>query len=220
MDANWGNPLHLIEAKLYRPQAGADLIVRPQLLARLDAGLAAGQRYKLILVSAPAGFGKTTLVSQWLDGCGLPVAWVALDEEDNHLPRLLRYVCAAVRRCRPGACPTLQGLLATIHMPRLEDLADLLVEELGALPDELILVLDDYHRIHAHEVHQLLRQLLRYLPPRLHLVILTRTDPPLLGRLRAAGQITEIRVDDLRFGAAETRRYLAGLHRASGRTKN
>ena len=211
MDANWGNPLHLIEAKLYRPQVGTDLIVRPQLLARLDAGLAAGQRFKLILVSAPAGFGKTTLVSQWLDGCGLPLAWVALDEEDNHLPRLLRYVCAAVRRCRPGACPTLQGLLATVHMPRLEDLADLLVEELSALPDEWILVLDDYHRIHAHEVHQLLRHLLRYLPPRLHLVILTRTDPPLLGRLRAAGQITEIRVDDLRFGAAETRRYLAGF---------
>ena len=140
-----------------------------------------GRGHKLILVSAPAGFGKTTLVSQWLDGCGLPVAWVTLDEEDNHLPRLLRYVCAAVRRCRPGACPTLQGLLATIHLPRPEDVADLLVEELSALPDELILVLDDYHRIHAQEVHQLLRHLLRYLPPRLHLVILTRTDPPLLG---------------------------------------
>ena len=194
-----------VQTKLYRPQPNTSIIQRPHLLARLDRGL----RHKLILVSAPPGFGKTTLVSQWLAGDDLPAAWLSLDENDNHLPQFLRYVCAAIRRCVPEACATLQDLLTHVNLLNVDYLADLLVEELNALPTELILVLDDYHCIRASEVHQVMRHLLRYLPPRLHLVILTRSDPPLLlGRLRIGRQITEIRAADLRFGLAETGLFL------------
>jgi LuxR family maltose regulon positive regulatory protein len=196
---------HLIQTKLHRPQVNVALLERPHLLTRLDDGL----NHKLILVSAPPGFGKTTLVSQWLAGCDRPFIWLSLDEGDNQLPQFLRYLCAAVRQAIPEACTTLQALLNTATLPSLDYLADLLVEELNALPTELILVLDDYHHIRASDVHHLLRQLLRYHPPRLHLVILTRSDPPLyLGRLRLGQHITEIRAADLRFAVAETRRFL------------
>ncbi|MCB9097930.1 MAG: hypothetical protein H6632_00205 [Anaerolineales bacterium] len=198
-------PLPLVQTKLYRPLVNADLIQRPHLLARLDDGL----RHKLSLVSAPPGFGKTTLAAQWLAGCRQPIAWVSLDERDNPLPQFLRYVCAAVRRAVPEACDTLHHLLTTATLPDVDYLADLLVEELNALPEPLILALDDYHHIRSSEVHQVLRTLLHYRPPRLHLVILTRSDPPLfLGRLRMARQITEIRAADLRFALTETRPFL------------
>ena len=197
--------LPLVQTKLYRPQANVDLIQRPHLLARLDDGL----RHNLILVSAPAGFGKTTLAAQWLAGRGQPVAWVSLDEGDNQLPHFLRYVCAAVRRAVPEACDALHHLLTAATLPDVDYLADLLVEELNTLPVASILVLDDYHHIRSSEVHHVLRHLLHYRPPRLHLVILTRSDPPLfLGRLRMSRQITEIRAADLRFALAETRQML------------
>jgi LuxR family transcriptional regulator, maltose regulon positive regulatory protein len=195
----------LIQTKLYRPQVNADLIDRPHLLVRLDAGL----NHKLILMSAPPGFGKTTLVSQWLAACQQPTAWLSLDENDNHLPQFLRYVCAAICRRVPEACNTLQSVVAAVNLPGMDDLVDLLIEELNALPGTLILVLDDYHRIHSRDVHESMRRLLRYLPPQLHLVILTRADPPLnLGRLRLGQHITEIRAADLQFTLAETHRFL------------
>lgn len=198
-------PFQLIQTKLYRPQTGANLVPRPHLLARLTEGL----QHHLILISAPPGFGKTTLAGQWLTGCDRPSTWLSLDEGDNDLPQFLRYVCAAVCRAYPQACAVLQDLLSTVNLPGPDYLADLLVEELNALPAELILVLDDYHRIRASDVHHLLRHLLRYRPPRLHLVILTRSDPPLfLGRLRVSRQITEIRAADLRFALTETRLLL------------
>lgn len=114
-----------------------------------------------------------------------------------------------MRTCVPDACPTTQSLLAAAQLPPRDYLADSLVGELAALATELILVLDDYHVIRASEVHEFMRQLLRYLPPSLHLVILTRKDPPLsLGRLRVEGQITELRAADLRFALTETRSFL------------
>ena len=197
--------MHLISAKLYRPQTRANLIERPHLLARLDDGL----NQELILISAPPGFGKSTLAGQWLAGCGLPVAWVSLDEADNDLARFLSYICAAVSRAIPDSCAALQALLATAQLPAVERLADLLVEELHALPVASILVLNDYHNIRAAEVQQIMRQILRYRPPRLHTMILTRTDPPLyLGQLRAHHQITEIRAANLAFDLAETGQFL------------
>jgi LuxR family transcriptional regulator, maltose regulon positive regulatory protein len=198
-------PTLLLTTKLYCPPADANWVARPKLLACLQDGL----RTKLTLISAPPGFGKTTLTSQWLAGCSLPSAWLSLDEGDNDLIQFLRYLVAAVRTCTPAACPTTQSLLAATNLPGVDYLADVLVSELTTLTEPMILALDDFHAIRASEVHQVMRHLLRYRPPALHLVILTRTDPPLhLGRLRAAQQITEIRAGDLRFAVDETRRFL------------
>jgi LuxR family maltose regulon positive regulatory protein len=195
----------LIHAKLYRPQASTHFIDRPHLLERLDEGL----NHKLILVSAPPGFGKTTLASQWLAHDKLPNTWLSLDEGDNQLSQFLRYVCAAVRRRVPEACTTLQNVLTAVQLPEVDELADLLVAELSALSMALSLVLDDYHRIRSRGVHVIMRHLLRYLPAGLHLVILTRSDPPLhLQRLRLGQQLTEIRATDLCFTLAETRHFL------------
>lgn len=212
-------PTLLLTTKLYRPRADDNWVARPALLARLNAGL----RHKLTLVSAPPGFGKSTLVSQWLDHVGLHAAsakqkvdvhqqkscWLSLDEGDNQLVQFLRYLIVAIRTCEPEACPTTQSLLGAAQLPGVDYLADILVSELSVLAAELVLVLDDYHLIRANEVHQVLRHLLRYLPPRLHLVILSRSDPPLhLGRLRIEQQITELRAGDLRFAVEETRCFL------------
>ena len=226
-------PTLFLQTKLYRPPHRGNRCHAPQLLARLNPGLARG--HKLTLVVAPAGFGKTTLVSQWLNDFGLRImptsrsddfrlkaehanpkskignpkcCWLSLDESDNDLAQFLRYLIATVRTCVPEACPTMQSLLAATELPGVDYLADLLVGELSALPAALVLVLDDYHCIRSVAVHQVMRQLLRYLPPALHLVILTRTDPPLhLGRLRMEQQLTELRASDLRFAPEETRRF-------------
>jgi len=199
--------------KLYRPRTDVGWIARPTLLARLDAGL----HHKLILLTAPPGFGKSTLVSQWLDqldaiGEDAPIqsCWLSLDEGDNQLTQFLHYIIAAIQRCEPTACPKSQRLLSAAQLPSSAYLSDLLVRELSDLTTELVLVLDDYHLIQSEEVHQVMRQLLRYRPALLHLVILSRIDPPLyLGRLRIEQQITELRSGDLRFAVAETRQFLA-----------
>lgn len=212
-------PTLLLTTKLYRPRADLNWVARPVLFARLDAGLTR----KLTLLSAPPGFGKSTLVSQWLDYLGADkppdssgsaikiqkFCWLSLDQGDNELVQFLRYLIAAVRTCEPTACPTTQSLLGTAQLPSVDYLADVVVSELTMLTVELVLVLDDYHRIRSDAVHQVMRHLLRYLPPRLHLVILSRTDPPLhLGRLRIEQQLTELRASDLRFAVAETRQFL------------
>lgn len=212
-------PTLLLTTKLYRPPPDAAWVVRPALLARLTQGLT----HKLILLSAPPGFGKSTLVSQWLDNLGLNRAhdkpnpkiknlkscWLSLDAGDNQLVQFLRYLIAAVRTCEPAACPTTQSLLGAAHLSGVDYLADVVVSELSRLSVELFLVLDDYHLIRSNEVHQIMRHLLRYLPSRLHVVILSRTDPPLgLGRLRIEQQITELRAADLRLEVAETRHFL------------
>jgi LuxR family maltose regulon positive regulatory protein len=219
-------PTLLLTTKLYRPRVDVNWPPRPTLLACLDAGLT----HKLILLSAPPGFGKSTLVSQWLDNLGLGIldfglngahdhpksnirhlksCWLSLDEGDNQLVQFLRYLIAAVRTCEPAACPNTQSLLGAPQLPGVGYLADILVSELNTLPVELVLVLDDYHLIRSDEVHGVMRHLLRYRPEQLHLVILSRSDPPLhLGRLRIEQQITELRAGDLRFAVEETRQFL------------
>ena len=207
----------LLTTKLYRPPIDCNWIARPALFTRLNNGLTR----KLTLVSAPPGFGKSTLISQWLarfDSDALSASpacqiskscWLSLDEGDNHLAHFLRYLIASVQRCEPTACPTTQSLLTASQLPSVDYLADVVVSELSSLADELILVLDDYHVIHTDEVHQLMRYLIQYMPPRLHLTILSRTDPPLhLARLRISQQISELRAADLRFTAAETRQFM------------
>ncbi|MEZ4868664.1 MAG: LuxR C-terminal-related transcriptional regulator [Caldilineaceae bacterium] len=132
-----------------------------------------------------------------------------LDEGDNQLAQFLRYLIVAVRTCEPTACSTTLSLLGAAQLPDVDYFADVVVSELSRLTVELVLVLDDYHLIRSGEVHKILRHLLRYMPPQLHLVIISRTDPPLhLGRLRIEQQITELRAADLRFGKAETRQFM------------
>lgn len=210
-------PTLLLTTKLYRPRVDEQWVRRPTLLARLNAGV----MQKLILLSAPPGFGKSTLISYWLTQLGAHGApdrpkskiqcscWLSLDEGDNQLAQFLRYLLMAVRTCAPAACPTTQSLLGAAQLPSVDELATAVVSELSALTVELVIVLDDYHLIRSDEVHQVMRHLLRYMPPHLHLVILSRTDPPLhLGRLRIEQQITELRASDLRFAVAETRQFL------------
>ncbi len=261
----------ILATKLYVPPPRPGAVLRPRLIERLDAGLAAG--HKLTLVSAPAGFGKTTLISEWVAREGgatpplpagggtpplpagggtpplpaggatpplpaggatpplpagggtpplpaggatppLPVAWLSLDAGDNDLARFLTYLIAALQtvgaEIGAGVLPALQAP----QPPPIEPLLTTLLNELVAVRQEFILVLDDYHLVEAQAVDQVLAFLLEHLPPQMHVVIATREDPNLpLARLRARGQLTELRAADLRFTPAEAAEF---LNRAMG----
>ena len=183
----------------------ADLIHRPSLKERLDSGW----DRPLILVAAPAGFGKSTLLSAWLEACDCPNAWLSLDEHDNDLGVFLAYFLGAVRTIFPNALTATQALLSGVNLPPLTVIARSLLNELDALERDFVLVLDDYHLISEQSVHDLLSALLQHPPHRMHLVIATRQDPPLpLRLLRARAQVTEIRGHDLRFSAPEIAQFM------------
>jgi LuxR family maltose regulon positive regulatory protein len=197
----------LLTTKLYIPPARAGLVPRPRLLQRLDEGLAAG--HKLTLISAPAGAGKTTLVSAWAAGCGRPAAWLSLDEGDNDPLRFLIYLTAALQTVAGPVGEGLWGLLQSPQPPPLEALLTALLNETAALPEPMLLVLDDYHCLDSNAVDQAVSFLLEHLPPSLHLVIATREDPQLpLHRLRARGQLSEVRAADLSFTLPEADGFL------------
>ena len=208
----------LLTTKLYAPPPRSDLIHRPRLVAQLDAGLP--QQRKLTLVSAPAGFGKTTLLGAWIAESERPAAWLSLESADNDPLRFWRYVVAALQtlpsfsEAEVGA--TIPATLASPQPPPIEVLLTDLLNEIAATPEPFLLVLDDYHVIHESAIHDGLAFLLEHLPPTLHLVIATRADPPLpLARLRGRRQLTELRARDLRFTPEETTaffRRMAGLN--------
>jgi LuxR family maltose regulon positive regulatory protein len=182
------------------------VVVRPRLTARLHAGL----HHKLTLLSAPAGFGKTTLLSQWLAGCERPAAWLSLDERDRDPARFLTYLVAAVQTIAPHVGAGLLGVLQSPQPPPPEALLTRLLNDLAALSDPLVLVVDDYHLLNAPTVDQALTFLLDHLPPQLHLVLATREDPLLpLARWRAGDHLTELRVADLRFTPDEAAAFLS-----------
>ena len=163
-------------------------------------------------MSAPAGFGKTTLVSEWVAGCGKPVAWLSLDEGDKDLSRFLVYLVAALQGVAPNLGAGALRALESPQPPSTEALLTVLLNEITAVPDSFVLVLDDYHMIDARAVDQALAFLLEHLPPQMHLVITTREDPKLpLARLRARGQMTELRAADLRFTISEAAEFLEGV---------
>ena len=177
----------------------------------LDRGLPG----PLTLVSSAAGFGKTTLVSAWIDslsardGPATPTAWLSLDETDSDLELFLRYFVAAIRMVFPAACGETLTLLEAPHAPDQVLLLVTLSNELEQLPARLVLVLDDYHAIRGEAVPDFLSELIRHWPQRLHLVLISRSDPPLpLAHLRATGQITIIRTRDMRFTPQETAAFL------------
>jgi LuxR family transcriptional regulator, maltose regulon positive regulatory protein len=183
----------------------------------MNEGLPSGRR--LTLISASAGFGKTTLVSEWVAGCGRPVAWLSLDEGDNDPTRFLTYLVAALQTAalQTNAANIGAGVLDALQSPQpppIESILTTLINEIAAIPDHFVLILDDYHVIDAKPIDQALTFLLEHLPPQMHLVIATREDPSLpLARLRVRGQLTELRAADLRFTPAEAAEF---LNRAMG----
>ncbi|MEO8395161.1 MAG: helix-turn-helix transcriptional regulator, partial [Chloroflexota bacterium] len=180
------------------------MVIRPRLTDRLNEGL----HRKLTLVSAPAGFGKTILVSQWLADCDRPVAWLSLDEGDNDVTRFLAYLVAALQRIEAKIGASALGLLQS-PQPPIEPILTALLNEITTLPDAFVLVLDDYHVIDATPVDEALTFLLEHLPAQMHLVITTREDPQLpLARLRVRSQLTELRAADLRFTPSEAAEFL------------
>jgi LuxR family maltose regulon positive regulatory protein len=190
----------IIETKLHRPPVPTDLVPRQRLTDWLNQRL---QR-PLTLVSAPAGYGKSTLISRWLESLDCPTAWVSLDEHDNDPAVFLAYFIAAIRRLFPQALTKTQVFLKSPELPETRYLASSLINELNAIQGEYVLVLDDYHQIHTQEIHDFVNEVLLHPPPGFHLVIGTRTEPPLsLMNLRVRSQMTEIRTQDLRFKVDE-----------------
>jgi LuxR family transcriptional regulator, maltose regulon positive regulatory protein len=189
----------LLATKLRVPRS-RDVLARPRLLELLDE---AADR-ELLLVSAPAGFGKSTLLAEWARGGGRAVGWLSLDPDDNDPARLWRYLLAALEQVRPGLEERVLPLLHDPGRPALDALVTAVVNELAAAPRELTVVLDDYHVIESRPIHQSLALLLERLPPGVHVVIAGRGDPPLpLARMRARGQLAELRAEDLRFTQEE-----------------
>jgi LuxR family maltose regulon positive regulatory protein len=163
----------------------------------------------LTFICAPAGFGKTVLVSEWLSRLERSASWLSLDQGDDDLVGFLTYVLAALQRIDAGLGQTTQALLQASPLPTVEALLTPLINEITALDTPFVLVLDDYHVITFPKVHEAMTFVLENMPPQVHLVIATRQDPRLpLGRLRAQGQMTEIRAGDLRFTQEEASAFL------------
>jgi LuxR family maltose regulon positive regulatory protein len=216
----------IIRTKLQRPRLPEDLICRPRLISKLNRGL----DRKLTLISAQAGAGKSTLLAQWLadEQHKTPSAWLSLDEHDNDLIVFLSYLCEAVRTVYPAACAEALELLRAPQTPSVRAISAMLVNGLNDLvgrvdgPDNggppqkgvgshtaLILALDDYQNITKPEIHEVLSSFIAYLPQGVHLVLASRTDPPLkLGRLRARREMTEVRSTDLRLTSEEVQAFL------------
>jgi LuxR family maltose regulon positive regulatory protein len=211
----------ILKTKLYIPPLRSVVVRRPRLVACLDAAL----QYKLTLISAPAGFGKTTLLSEWVHARDFPVAWISLDEGDNDPERFTRYLIAALQEIAPEVGREALEALHAAQLPlpgyaervppdgeseleRLPPWLEMalvgLINELDALSETFVLVLDDYHLITAPHVHEALRFYLHHQPSHAHLVVSSRADPPLaLSRLRGRGQLNELRAADLRFTQEE-----------------
>ncbi|HSL46261.1 MAG TPA: LuxR C-terminal-related transcriptional regulator [Anaerolineales bacterium] len=199
--------VQLLTTKLFIPSTRPERVFRPRLIERLNESLR--HRPGVTLISAPAGFGKTTLISEWIAGCGQPAAWLSLDEGDNDPARFLAYLIAALQTVAANIGEGISNVLQAPQPPPVESILTDLLNEITALPEHFILVLEDYHAIDARPVDQALTFLLEHQPPQLHLVITTREDPDLpLPRLRARGQLTEVRAADLRFTLAEATEFL------------
>jgi LuxR family maltose regulon positive regulatory protein len=219
----------LLMTKLYIPAVRRELVSRPRLIARLDAGLCDD----LTLISAPAGFGKTTLLSEWISGIGsralehelmpaersksqttnrksqVRVAWVSLDEDDNDPVRFLAYLVAALQTIWPGIGEGVLGTFQASQPSPVRSVLPALINEITVASNPFVVVLDDYHVIKTQSIHDAVAFLVEHLPPQMHLVIATRSDPPLpITRMRGRGQVTELRQSDLRFTLDEVAEFL------------
>jgi len=200
-------PAPVLATKLYIPRIRPNAVSRPRLIERLNGGLRGTPG--VTLISAPAGFGKTTLVSEWITSCGQPVAWLSLDEGDNDLITFLTYLVAALQVIAPEMGAGVLAALQSPQPPPIESILTTLLNEITTIPVNFVLVLDDYHVIGSKSVDEALTFLLKNLSPEMRLVIASREDPHLpLARLRARGQLTELRASDLRFTPAEAAEFL------------
>ena len=197
----------ILTTKLHIPVPRSKVVHRPRLIARMNEGM----HHKLTLVSAPAGFGKTTLVSEWIATCERPIAWLSLDEGDNDTVRFISYLIATLQTIKAGIG---ESLLAALHAsqpqpPHVPTILTDLLNEISVLPEHFLLILDDYHLIDSQQVDQSVAFLVEHQPSQMHLVIATREDPQLpLSRMRARGQLTELRAADLRFTPTEAAEFL------------
>lgn len=216
----------LLPTKLYPPQPRPGFVIRPHLITQLNAGLDG----KLTLLSAPAGFGKTTLLAEWVHDLRFTIsdlrlpeaeqnrqsltincqyAWLSLDEHDNDLTRFLAYLVAALQTAATDVGQSVLPRLQSAQQAPTETILTLLINDLSQLDGKLGLILDDYHLISNPAIHTALAFLLEHLPPQLHLIIASRSDPPLsLSRWRVRGELNELRASDLRFTAAESTEFL------------
>lgn len=210
---------HLVSTKLFVPQPRQSLVARMGLLSRLDQCF----NHALTLVCAPAGYGKTTLLTSWIENTRVGIivsptstsinqklfSWVSLDTEDDDPLRFLSYVAASLEDIQPGIFEIVQPHLNTIPSPPLSSILTLLINNLNRLSSQVVLILDDYQFISSTAIHDSIVFLLDHLPPNLHLLIATRSDPPIpLARLRARNELLEFRAQDLRFGTTEAGEFL------------
>jgi LuxR family maltose regulon positive regulatory protein len=195
----------LLATKLHMPVLRTKRVLRPRLVERLDAGA----HGTLTLVSAPAGFGKTTAVSEWLAGSARPSAWLSLDADDSDPARFLSYFIAALQEIHPNIGQEVLRAVSVPQPPPIDALLAPLINEIAGLPDPFTLVLDDYHAITSPAIDRAMALLLERAPAPMHIVMATREDPDLpLHRLRARGQLSEVRAADLRFTSDEAAGFL------------
>jgi LuxR family transcriptional regulator, maltose regulon positive regulatory protein len=199
--------LVLIRTKFSRPPDRPGFVERPRLLDRLDEAV---EQHRVTLLSAPPGFGKTTLATQWLARQRVPAAWESLDASDSDPERFVRYLVAAVEDGTSHRLQKTAALLAAPAPAPFDYLCEVLVSELAEAETRLTLVLEDYHAVESKQVHSLIERLVQTMPPSIHLLVLSRVDPPWpLGRWRAQGWLGELRARDLRFSLEEARRFFA-----------
>ena len=202
----------LLRTNLRRPETPEDLVPR----ARLQDLLREHPDRACTLVSAPAGYGKSTLVSSWLDTVEIPVAWLSLDEQVDDPRRFFAYVIAALRTIDETSCRDTEVMLEGSELPPAPVLAGHLSNDLEEIGEPFLFVIDDYHRIHDSAIHAVIQNLMRYPPRPLHLVLVTRHDPPLpMAGLRSRSGVVEIREQDLRFNREETRAAIQSMAEVS-----
>ena len=197
----------ILATKLYIPPSPQKVVARSRLVERLNEGFSLGR--KLTLISAPAGFGKSTLVSEWIASCGRPAAWLSLDESDNSPARFLIYIIGALQTISPNLGAEILDALQSPQAPSIDSILTALLNEITTIPNDFIFVLDDYHLTDSKSVDDTLTFLIEHLPLQMHLVITTREDPVLpIPRLRARNQLVEVRAADLRFTPSEATEFL------------
>ncbi|MBE0672619.1 MAG: AAA family ATPase [Anaerolineales bacterium] len=207
----------VLATKLYIPSPRSKIVLRPRLIEQLNKGFSSNHTPGVTLISAPAGFGKTTLVNEWIAECGKPAAWLSLDEGDGDPARFLAYFVTALQTLKPDLGLGVLTALQSPQPPPIESILTTIINEITAISDNsstdsglrFIFVLDDYHIIDSKPVDNALAFLIEHLPPQMHMVIATREDPQIpLARLRARGQLTELRAADLQFSPAEAMEFL------------